>query len=67
MEPQSDCHTLETKAMSAEERHRLKEEIESAIGRQENFVDKYKILWDRMKTLMTGIGHLKTRKCSKDN
>ena len=66
MDPQSDCHTLETKAMSAEECHRLKEEIESAIARQENFVDKCKILWDRMKTLMTGIAQLKTRKCLKD-
>ena len=52
--------------MSAEECHRLKEEIESAIARQENFVDKCKILWDRMKTLMTGIAQLKTRKCLKD-
>ena len=46
MDPQADCHTLETKAMSSEECQRHKEEIESAIGRQENFVDKYKSLWD---------------------
>ena len=45
--------TLETKAMSSEECQRHKEEIESAIGRQDNFVDKYKSLWDRMKILMT--------------
>ena len=53
MDPVADCHTLETKAMDAEECQRHKEEIEAAIGRQENFVDKYKILWDRMRTLMT--------------
>ena len=53
MESKADCHTLETKAMSAEECQRHKEEIEACIRRQENFVDKYKILWDGMKTLMT--------------
>ena len=53
MDPEADCHTLETKAMSAEQCKRHKDEILAGIGRQENFVDKYKVLWDSMKTLMT--------------
>ena len=53
MDPEADCHTLETKAMSAEECKRHKDEILAGIGRQEHFVDKYKVLWDGMKTLMT--------------
>ena len=53
MDPEADCHTLETKAMSAEECKRHKDEILAGIGRQEHFVDKYKVLWDGMKNLMT--------------
>ena len=53
MDPEADCHTLETKAMSAEECKRHKDEIVAGIGRQEHFDDKYKVLWDGMKTLMT--------------
>ena len=53
MDPEADCHTLETKAMSAEECKSHKDEIVAGIGRQEHFDDKYKVLWDGMKTLMT--------------
>ena len=53
MDPGASCHTLETKPLSAEECEALKEEIVAAISRQENFIDKYNIVWDRMKTFMT--------------
>ena len=50
MDPGASCHTLETKPLSAEERAALKEQIVAAISGQENCIDKYNILWDRMKT-----------------
>ena len=53
MDPGASCHTLETKPLSAEECAALKEQIVAAISTQENFLDKYNILWDRMKTFMT--------------
>lgn len=49
----ASCHTLETKPLSASECEALKKQIAAAISRQENFIDKYNILWDRMKTFMT--------------
>ena len=53
MDPSASCHTLETKPLSASECEALKKQIAAAISRQENFIDKYNILWDRMKTFMT--------------
>ena len=49
----ASCHTLETKPLSAGECEALKEEIVTAISQREDFIDKYNMLWDRIKRFMT--------------
>eukprot|EP00435_Cladocopium_sp_Y103_P046271 s3895_g13.t1 len=47
------CHTLETKAMATDEGTALQREIAAAVAAQENFLDKYGALWNKMKVCMS--------------
>ena len=47
------CHTLETKAMSTDEGTALMRGIADAVAAQGSFVEKYGVLWNKLKICMS--------------